>query len=141
MDSLHNKMICLLLFLIGTLMLAGGVYGWTSLARFSKTSIRTTGVINTIRSERKYRFRKMRIRREMRISYRTEKYGSLYVSKKCYLPFRSEGDSLEVLYDSGNPYDVRIPGDERCIWTVMLATGVLCVAGGWLMRKSHHRLE
>ena len=75
-------------------------------------------LIDKFSYKREYRHRKMRTHREMRISYETERYGKTYISEKCYLPFRSEGDSIEVLYNPDNPYNVRIPGDERCICSI-----------------------
>ena len=105
-NASRNRVVCLLLFVAGLLMLGGGVYGLVSLSKASDSFGHARGVIDRLSSKREYRHRKIRTRWEMRISYETERYGKTYVSEKRYLPFRSEGDSIEVLYNPGNPYDV-----------------------------------
>ena len=138
-NASRNRVVCLLLFVAGLLMLGGGVYGLVSLSKASDSFGHARGVIDRLSSKREYRHRKIRTRWEMRISYETERYGKTYVSEKRYLPFRSEGDSIEVLYNPGNPYDVRIPGDERCVWFTLLGVGLLCLSGGWLMLRPQRR--
>ena len=121
-NASRNRVVCLLLFVAGLLMLGGGVYGLVSLSKASDSFGHATGVIDRLSSKREYRHRKIRTRWEMRISYETERYGKT-------------GDSIEVLYNPGNPYDVRIPGDERCVWFTLLGVGLLCLSGGWLMLR------
>lgn len=139
--SSRNTVICLLLFVVGLLMLGGGVYGFVSLSKASGALGHATGVIDKLSYKREYRHRKRRTHWEMRISYETERYGKTYISEKCYLPFRSEGDSIEVLYNPDNPYDVRIPGNERCIWFTLLGVGLLCMSGVWLMLRPQRQKE
>lgn len=139
--SSRNNVICLLLFVVGLLMFGGGVYGLVSLSKASDAFGHATGVIDELSYKREYRYRKMRTRWEMRISYETERYGKTYISERCYLPFRSEGDSIDVLYNPNNPYDVRIPGDERCVWFTLLGVGLLCMSGVWLMLRPRHRAD
>lgn len=137
----RNKIICLLLFVVGLLILGGGIYGLVSLSKASGALGHATGVIDKLSYKREYRHRKRRTHWEMRISYETERYGKTYISEKCYLPFRSEGDSIEVLYNPDNPYDVRIPGNERCIWFTLLGVGLLCMSGVWLMLRPQRQKE
>lgn len=141
MKPLRDKFICFLLFGVGILLIGGGVYGFMSLTQASKTFVHTTGVVKSLRSEREYRHRKMRIRHHMQISYETEQYGQMYASTESYWPFRREGDSLEVLYHPDRPHDIRLPSNERCIWVTLLAVGLLCMVGFWLLLKSRRRLE
>lgn len=141
MKSARNKIICLLLFVVGLLMLGGGVYGFVSLSKASGAFGHATGVIEKISSKREYRHRKMRIHTEMRISYETERYGKMYVNEECYWPFRSEGDSIGIIYRPDNPYDIRVPGEERCIWLTLMGVGALCLAGVWLMLRPQRRAD
>lgn len=141
MKSIRDKFVCLLLFGAGILLTGGGVYGFVSLAQASETFVHTTGVVERLRSERKYHHRKMRLHWEMQISYETEGQGRMRVWEDSYLPFQKQGDRLEVLYHPDRPNDIRLPGNERCIWATLLVVGLVCMAGFWLMLKPRRRTE
>lgn len=52
--SSRNKIICLLLFVVGLLILGGGVYGFVSLSKASGALGHATGVIDKLSYKREY---------------------------------------------------------------------------------------
>lgn len=136
MKSTSSKTICLALALVALLLLAGGLYGYWSLAQASRTYEHTTGVITDIRSERVYRHRKWRTDWKIQINYDAGRYGQLHTTVEHSLPFYSKGDSLQVLYHPERPNDVRLPAPEYWLWGTLLAVGLLSAAGaGLLVRR------
>jgi len=136
MDPLHKKLICFLLILGGIALSGGALYGFWSLYHAYSTHERVVGVIQKTSTERVHRHRKVRFEHEMLIKYSTDKYGDCYVSKKYYWPFRQVGDEVTVLCRPQYTNDVRLPGDECWIWGIMLACGLVCAGGAWVMLRS-----
>lgn len=141
MMSLRTKFACLALALLGVLLLGGGGWGFASLAKASRNFEHAMAVVKHVRYERVYRHRKMRIDREVQISYDTGRYGELHTTLKYARPFLSEGDSLRVLYPPGRPRDIRLPGEESWIWGTLLACGLVCLAGAWLMVRPRKQTD
>lgn len=133
--SFTQKLICFLLILGGIALSGGALYGFWSLYHAYSTHERVVGVIQKTSTERVHRHRKVRFEHEMLIKYSTDKYGDCYVSKKYYWPFRQVGDEVTVLCRPQYTNDVRLPGDECWIWGIMLACGLVCAGGAWVMLR------
>lgn len=131
----HQRIIVLFMFIVGGLLILGGVGGFYSLYKASQTYERTTGVVLKLRTKRVYRHRKYVYDTDMLVRYPTVRYGEVSASTKSYNPFRREGDGFLLWYNPDAPRDIRLPFSDCVLWGFLVASGAICVFGGVLMRR------
>lgn len=135
MNMKRVRIFSLLLLVVGTFLLLGGAGGFVSLYMASQKYEHTTGVIRDYQTRKIYRYRKIRYESQMLISYPTDRYGDLLVTRTSYPPFRSKGDKLPVWYHPDHPREIRLPNSECMLWGLLAVAGLIGIYGGWACRK------
>lgn len=127
-------------WVVGICLLAGGIYGFCSLADAADDYLSTTGVVDKVHFERSYKHRKIRTSCDVDVCYETTLYGKMHVTLDFYVPFLlEEGDSVDILYNPRLPRHVRFPGWESLLYGILLTFGSLLVAVGWRMAQVQHQ--
>lgn len=128
-----NKIWLVALFAIGICLLAGGVYGFCSLADAADDYLSATGVIDRVdsrktygsRAARGYRGRRIRVENTVSVRYETTLYGEFYATLDFYVPFlMKEGDKIDILYNPRLPRNIRVPGWESLFYALLLTFGL-----------------
>jgi hypothetical protein len=132
MNTKHLKVGILLAYIVGSLLLLGGISGFHSLA--SQSYETTTAVITKLQKKKEYRSRKVRYNYTIWISYPTQKYGNLSTSQTTHNSFQQVGDELTVWYHPERPREIRLPASECWLWTLLTGLGLLCIYGGFYFR-------
>ena len=134
MNTKHLKVGILLAYIVGSLLLLGGISGFYSLYLASQSYETTTAVITKLQKKKEYRARKVRYNYTIWISYPTQKYGNLSASQTTHNPFQQVGDELTVWYHPERPREIRLPASEFWLWTLLTGLGLLCIYGGFYFR-------
>lgn len=134
MNTKHLKVGILLAYIVGSLLLLGGISGFYSLYLASQRHETTTAVITKLQKKKEYRSRKVRYNYAIWISYPTQKYGNLSASQTTHNPFQQVGDELTVWYHPERPREIRLPASECWLWTLLTGLGLLCIYGGFYFR-------
>lgn len=134
MNTKHLKVGILLAYIVGSLLLLGGISGFYSLYLASQSYETTTAVITKLQKKKEYRSRKVRYNYTIWISYPTQKYGNLSASQTTHNPFQQVGDKLTVWYHPERPREIRLPASECWLWTLLTGLGLLCIYGGFYFR-------
>ncbi|MBS7343557.1 MAG: DUF3592 domain-containing protein [Parabacteroides sp.] len=134
MNTKHLKVGILLAYIVGSLLLLGGISGFYSLYLASQSYETTTAVITKLQKKKEYRSRKVRYNYTIWISYPTQKYGNLSASQTTHNPFQQVGDELTVWYHPERPREIRLPASECWLWTLLTGLGLLCIYGGFYFR-------
>ena len=134
MNTKHLKVGILLAYIVGSLLLLGGISGFYSLYLASQSYETTTAVITKLQKKKEYRSRKVRYNYTIWISYPTQKYGNLSASQTTHNPFQQVGDELTVWYHPERPREIRLPASECWLWTLLTGLGMLCIYGGFYFR-------
>ena len=134
MNTKHLKVGILLVYIVGSLLLLGGISGFHSLYLASQSYETTTAVITKLQKKKEYRSRKVRYNYTIWISYPTQKYGNLSASQTTHNPFQQVGDELTVWYHPERPREIRLPASECWLWTLLTGLGLLCIYGGFYFR-------
>lgn len=134
MNTKHLKVGILLAYIVGSLLLLGGISGLYSLYLASQSYETTTAVITKLQKKKEYRSRKVRYNYTIWISYPTQKYGNLSASQTTHNPFQQVGDELTVWYHPERPREIRLPASECWLWTLLTGLGLLCIYGGFYFR-------
>ena len=134
MNTKHLKVGILLAYIVGSLLLLGGISGFYSLYLASQSYETTTAVITKLQKKKEYRSRKVRYNYTIWISYPTQKYGNLSASQTTHNPFLQVGDELTVWYHPERPREIRLPASECWLWTLLTGFGLLCIYGGFYFR-------
>ena len=134
MNTKHLKVGILLAYIVGSLLLLGGISGFYSLYLASQSYETTTAVITKLQKKKEYRSRKVRYNYTIWISYHTQKYGNLSTSQTTHNPFQQVGDELTVWYHPERPREIRLPASECWLWTLLTGLGLLCIYGGFYFR-------
>ena len=134
MNTKHLKVGILLAYIVGSLLLLGGISGFYSLYLASQSYETTTAVITKLQKKKEYRSRKVRYNYTIWISYPTQKYGNLSASQTTHNPFQQVGDELTVWYHPERPSEIRLPASECWLWTLLTGLGLLCIYGGFYFR-------
>ena len=134
MNTKHLKVGILLAYIVGSLLLLGGISGFYSLYLASQSYETTTAVITKLQKKKEYRSRKVRYNYTIWISYPTQKYGNLSASQTTHNPFQQVGDELTVWYHPERPREIRLPASEFWLWTLLTGLGLLCIYGGFYFR-------
>lgn len=134
MNTKHLKVGILLAYIVGSLLLLGGINGFHSLYLASQSYETTTAVITKLQKKKEYRSRKVRYNYTIWISYPTQKYGNLSTSQTTHNPFQQVGDELTVWYHPERPREIRLPASECWLWTLLTGLGLLCIYGGFYFR-------
>lgn len=140
-----HKILLPALWLVPLFLLAGGIYGFYSLADAADECLSTTGVVESVKHRNIYRHRKRRVEFEVGIRYETTLYGDMYASLDYYVPFLlDEGDEVRVLYNPRLPHEFRLPGLESLLYGGLIGVGVIwaggCVAWARKSRKTARRV-
>lgn len=109
MNTKHLKVGILLAYIVGSLLLLGGISGFHSLYLASQSYETTTAVITKLQKKKEYRSRKVRYNYTIWISYPTQKYGNLSTSQTTHNSFQQVGDELTVWYHPERPREIRLP--------------------------------
>ena len=134
MNTKHLKVGILLAYIVGSLLLLGGISGFYSLYLASQSYETTTAVITKLQKKKEYRSRKVRYNYTIWISYPTQKYGNLSTSQTTHNPFQQVGDELTVWYHPERPREIRLPASACWLWTLLTGLGLLCIYGGFYFR-------
>ena len=134
MNTKHLKVGILLAYIVGSLLLLGGISVFYSLYLASQSYETTTAVITKLQKKKEYRSRKVRYNYTIWISYPTQKYGNLSASQTTHNPFQQVGDELTVWYHPERPREIRLPASECWLWTLLTGLGLLCIYGGFYFR-------
>lgn len=134
MNTKHLKVGILLAYIVGSLLLLGGISGFYSLYLASQSYETTTAVITKLQKKKEYRSRKVRYNYTIWISYPTQKYGNLSASQTTHNPFQQVGDELTVWYHPERPREIRLPASECWLWTLLTGLGLLCIYEGFYFR-------
>lgn len=126
-NMMHYRIMIVLLWMIGTGLLFGGIWKLTALYKASHTYERSVGKVERLRTQKVYRNRKLRYDHEMTISYPTSRYGVLYVSKEYYWPFRTSGDEVKVWYHPDHPRNICLPKEDGALGGLLLMLGFTAV--------------
>lgn len=133
-----QKIYLTILGFVGICLLAGGGYGFFSLADAADDYLLTTGVITRVEHKREYRHRKIRTTSEVSVRYETTLYGDMYATLDFYVPFlMDEGDKIDVLYNPRLPRNIRLPGWESLLYALLTGIGLLMAGGSWWLMKEH----
>ena len=124
MNTKHLKVGILLAYIVGSLLLLGGISGFYSLYLASQSYETTTAVITKLQKKKEYRSRKVRYNYTIWISYPTQKYGNLSASQTTHNPFQQVGDELTVWYHPERPREIRLPASECWLWTLLTGLGL-----------------
>lgn len=120
-----NRLFCTVSLVIGLCLLAGGIYGFFSLADAADDYLNTTGVVERVDSKKIYKHRKIRVENKVSVRYKTTLYGELSTTLNFYVPFlMDEGDEIDILYNPRLPRYIRLPGWESLLYGLLLAGGL-----------------
>ena len=102
----------------------------------TKNYIHTVGVVEQYNRKRVYKYRKTRYESTMVISYKTDKYGTLYTTLKSYYPFRKVGDKMPLWYDADKPRDIKLPFSDSILYIFSTVLGLGLISFGiYILKK------
>ena len=120
----------ILIFFAGIVLTLDGVRGLFSFIN-TRDYIHTVGVVEELdRKKIVYNPRKTGYKKVMVISYEANKYGTLYVTRRSYYPFRKVGDELPLWYDADEPKNIKLPLSDTISYILSLVIGLLIIYFG-----------
>lgn len=137
------KIIIFLLLFIGSILFIAGSYRLYSLYRLSDKMEHTVGIVREMKTEKIYRYRKMKYEHIAHIEYKVKDY-SRHVRMKVYNPFIFRGSEIALWYNPDRAGEVVLPYQEGWNWGACGAFGLFCLFLGlgiikknkiWNLRK------
>lgn len=136
-----RKTVLVVLCLVGVGLLAGGVYGFCSLAEAADDYVLATGVVEKVNPQFADKRRADRVERVVGVCYDTSLYGEVCTPLDSYASsLLAEGDKVDILYNPRLPHLIRLPGWESLLYSLLAGVGLLLGGGcGWLLRPRPRR--
>lgn len=134
------KMVLLVLFLIGSGLIAGGSWWVSNIKKIDKEYVSTMAKIENIKKYTSHHAGKNRKHYEVTVSYMAN--GKVYTEKLgAYSSSMNEGDSIQLKYNPGKPTDIRSLEVENVISMVMIIAGVLLLISDLFMPLLFRKLK
>lgn len=134
------RMVLLILFLIGSGLIAGGTWWVSNIKRIDKEYVSTMAKIEKIRKYTDRHSRKNRIHYEVTVSYMAN--GRVYTEKLgAHSSSMNEGDSIKLKYNPRQPTEIRSIEIENVISIVMIIAGVLLLISDLFMPLLFRKLK
>lgn len=132
---MKSKIIIFLLLFIGGISFIAGSYNLYSLYDKLNKMERTIGVVTHLKTEKTYRHRKIRYKRNARIQYETKRYCS-HVRMQLHNPFIFQGSEVSLWYHPDRTEEVVIPFEEGFVWGSVGLFGSFCLFLGTVIIKT-----
>lgn len=134
------RMVLLVLFLIGSGLIAGGSWWVSNIKNIDKEYVSTMAKIENIKKYTSRHAGKNRKHYEVTVSYMAN--GKVYTEKLgAYSSSMNEGDSIQLKYNPGKPTDIRSLEVENVISMVMIIAGVLLLISDLFMPLLFRKLK
>lgn len=134
------RLVLLTLFLIGTGMIAGGIWGVSNANRIDKEYISATAKIEKIEKYKERRNGKNRTRHDVIVSYMAN--GKVYTEQlNAYSSSMQVGDSIPLRYNPQQVTEIRSVEIEHTIFAVMIIVGVIVLISDLFMPRLFRKMK